>query len=408
MLRALIMLSLVANVALATIVLLRPAPAARLSAGDDLSASSRDSAGASPHRVAALADSPTLNPEFAALRWSKLHSTGSLAELVARLRSAGFPTPVIRAVVSGALGQEYIDRRKELTKAEADLPFWKDPFTVRDPKAAASIRALGREHAAIVRELFGPEAVDEFDEWVLHQQHLYGGVLSPEKIQRVQEIARDYNDLRAEIYSARVLFPEDREALAKLEQEQRADLAAVLSPEELEAHDLRTSNTANMLRWQASALDLTEAEFRALYRAAIAVEQQLGSNAETRSPNAMREKAERIAQQLGGVLPPERLQQFVEASDPQFAQTARLVARLQLPPSVTRDVVAIQKDAMERFSALARDSNSAPEARQALAREVTEKLSAKLGGARGVEAYKLNGGQWMNTLTAPARNAPPR
>jgi hypothetical protein len=176
----------------------------------------------------------------AALTWAKLMPNEDLRALVVRLRAAGFPTAVIRAVVFGVLGQEFVDRRKELTAADAELPFWRDSFWSRDPQVAAAIRAMSREHADIMRDPLGAGATDEFDESLLYQQHLYGGVLSPENIQRVQEISRDYNDLMWEIRSSRVLFPEDREALAKLDQEQRADLAAVLTLEELEAYDLRT------------------------------------------------------------------------------------------------------------------------------------------------------------------------
>ena len=70
--------------------------------------------------------------------------------------------------------------------------------------------------------------------------------------------------------------------------------------------------------------------------------------------------------------------------------------------STTKDVVAIERAAGERAAALHRDRTLGAEERRAalerLWQETNAQLSQRLGGQRGLEAYKLNGGGWLNRL----------
>ncbi len=57
----------------------------------------------------------------------------------------------------------------------------------------------------------------------------------------------------------------DREKLALLNRERRADLERVLTPEELFEYDLRQGPTAMRLRSQLAAFQPTEEEYRAIF-----------------------------------------------------------------------------------------------------------------------------------------------
>jgi hypothetical protein len=107
------------------------------------------------------------------------------------------------------------------------------------------------------------------------------------------------------------------------------------------------------------------------------------------------------------VLTPDRVEAYKQAIDPAYQMVNRLVARLELPATAASDVVSVQKDIFQRAGTVRSDRNLTPEVKNAqltaLAEEATGKLSAVLG-ARGLEAYKQYGGQWVQSLVP--RQAP--
>jgi len=114
--------------------------------------------------------------------------------------------------------------------------------------------------------------------------------------------------------------------------------------------------------------------------------------------------------QFQAVLAPDRFAAFQQAVDPAYQQINRLVARLELPPDTSTQVVALQKDIMQRATAAQTMRDATPDQRAAqlivLNQEATAKLTQTLG-ARGYEAYKTNGGYWLQMLqprpTPPSR-----
>jgi hypothetical protein len=203
------------------------------------------------------------------------------------------------------------------------------------------------------------------------------------------------------------MLPEDREKLVLLEKEQRADLASVLTPEELENYELRSSSTANTIRSQLSIFKPTEAEFRSLFEATRAAEAQYGAltNGPTSSDQGEKIRNSVLAS-MQSQMSPERYAELTQATDPKYQMANRLVARLDLPAKAAVDVVAIQQDAMQRLSTIRRDTSLSSEQRSdqlaALAQDATGKLTATLT-PRGLEAYKQYGGNWLQSLTPPSR-----
>lgn len=411
MFRVLIALSLAANVALAAVLVFKkpaavPAgvtPQSGASASIGITHDTTEN-GLAANAAAASDVEPGATAATGVVKWENLPSRDFPA-LVARLRAAGFPPGAIRAVLSGLLGREYNARRQALTADDADKPFWKvQPYGMRDPKTTAELSELGRQHRNTLRELLGPDADDPNPDAVLWQRRSYGD-LPPDKLRRVHEIVTDYNDLMSQTRSQPSLRPEDRERIAFLEKEKRTDLAEVLSATELEELEMRSSNTASELRWRTTGFNPTKEEFQALYRAAVAVKEKLGETTGGTmvrlGPSTTQQQA-LMVEELKTVLSPERLAEYQISTDPQYMQTAQLITRLQLPGSVTKDVVNIQIETTARSRALRENQDLSPEERNAalaaLAQEATTKLSEKLGGARGLDVYRQYGGQWLNSL----------
>lgn len=337
--------------------------------------------------------------------------TNDLPALVAQLRAAGFPISMIRAIVGAQVYEQFAARRKALLAANPDREYWstKGGYAYIDPKIQTALRGLYQEQTTAMKSLLGADAQDPVNESTLYQRAQFGN-LPPEKLEKLQAINSDYNDLTQEIYAkmnGTVQLPEDREKLALLEKEKIADLAKILTPEEIEDYQLRSSTAASQLRYSLASLNPTEAEFRALYRATTAVDAQLGPQMNVRTMDDMKKRSEALLAQLQGVLPPERLADVKMAVDPEYSSINRVVARLALPPATSQTVVALQKDIQQRATALRSDRALTTEARTtqlaALVDEATTKLTTALS-PRGLEVYKQNGGYWLQNLNPP----PPR
>jgi hypothetical protein len=335
--------------------------------------------------------------------WSELQS-GDLKTLPERLRAAGFSPSMIRAIVAAQVSEQFSARRKELLGNQAEQPFWKNQRSgMMDPKIMTAMRDLGKEQMALMKSLLGENAPgnDEVNAW---QRRQFGN-LTPEKLTQLQSINTDYSELQQEIYAKAngVFLPEDREKLAYLEKEKLADIAKTLTPQEFEEFQLRSSNTANQLRGQLGSFNTTEAEFRALYKVAAAIDEKYGTAGPfgPRNPGDYQNRQADMLAQAKAVLTPERFADYKLATDPQSRQVSSLVARLELPPATTQQVVTLQQDIQNRARAIMTNRELPAADRTAqlttLQQEATAKLTTTLT-PRGFEAYKQNGGQWLDML----------
>lgn len=347
---------------------------------------------------------PAQTAAFGQLR-TQLQS-GDLSTLVAQLRAAGFSPSLIRTIISSQVYEQFAARRKTLIASQPPREYWKAQNNYIDPKTQAALRDLGKEQTALIKSLLGPDAQDNSSEAQIYQRAQYGDI-PRDKIDQIQAVLSDYNELSQQVYAktnGMIQLAEDREKLALIEREKLADLTKLLTPEELEDYQVRSSNTASQLRFNVATLNPTEDEFRALYRATAAVEAQLGPQSNVRTMDDMKKRNEAMLAQLQGSLSPERIAEVKLAIDPEYQTINRLVARLELPAATSQTVVALQKDIQQRATALRNDRALAPEARNAqlaaLADEATTKLTASLT-PRGFEAYKTYGGAWVQNLVPP-------
>jgi hypothetical protein len=344
--------------------------------------------------------------------WTQLQS-GDLASLVARLRDAGFSSSVIRSIVMAQINEQFSARRRAIMGDTDDRPFWKSRTeNFRDPKIAAALRDLNKEQNTLMKSLLEADGALGNEDALTNLRRQFGN-LPPEKLAQLRTINSDYSELTQEVYEKTrgITLPEDREKIAFLEKEKRADLEKILGPQGYEDFQLRNSSTANQLRFQLSSFDASEAEFRAIFKLQAAFDEQYSFRNGPPSPELMQSRAEAQKQLQASILatlPPDRAADYQRATDPKVqqatqiaAQVDRLVARLELPPATTQQVVAVQQDIEQRARALQtnRELPAAERTAQltALNQEATAKLSTALT-PRGLEAYKQNGGQWLQSL----------
>jgi hypothetical protein len=399
----LIALSLVANVILLAAIADRGIPAIGF----------RTSTAAGPNDPAGRGSAPTVAPaeSFKPETWSGL-STGDFATVAARLKTEGFPISVRRSILAALVAQQFADRHRALAAMINAQPWW---TTLGMPAPILAARQqLARDEKEAVDAALGEESGASAYAHA-RQVHQYGD-LPDSQLRELDRITRDYDELINEVRSSAqgILLAEDREKIAYLEKEKRADISKLLSPDQLLEYDLRSSPTASALRQQLVAFNPSEDEFRAMFKVQQAFDLEHGVT----SPELMT-PAQRLAQvqgrkeltaQMKGVLSPERFPEYEQKTDPAYLQANAVVTRLQLPPTATAEIVAVQKDVTQRANAIRSDRTLNPEQRtaqlSALGSEAVLRLTPTLGAA-GLAAYRQAGAGWLNGLQPPPPPPPP-
>ena len=364
----------------------------------------------------AAAPAPSSAPAPDAEVWQRLE-TPAATDLIARLRAAGFPTDVIRAILNARFEEELNGRGKALDPESSRRPFWKN--SQQNPQVLATMGRERREHEKQMRALLGEQDTPaQLLNQVLPGRRVDG--LPPDKAAAVMQVVRDFEEKRAEFY-ADPLYTLNPERRTALEREQRAALAGLLTPRELEEFDLRNSNIATSMRMQLAAFDPTEDEFRAIFRLRNEFAQQYGSTlpagATAEQGRARQEAERRVADQIQAALGPGRGEEYTRKADFVYVQTSKILERLQLPPENTDSVVAVGRDIAARARTLETD-RSLPEPsrtaqKAALYEEASRRLTPLLGGSTGLEVYRQYGGTWLEAIkprtpiAAPA-TTPPR
>ncbi len=370
----------------------------------------RSSAPANARQVSIAADQPVLadaKPSTAATDvWSVLQSEDRRTE-VQKLQAEGFPPSMIRAIITAQVMESLAARRKALERS-ADAPFWLPPN--RDTNAQAALRDIYREQSKLLKELLGPDPENGTAASLRRQIP----ELPADKIDQLAGIRDRYDEMRSDLYAnvRGQMLPEEREKVNALEKAMHNELAAVLSPAELEAYDLRMSNTANNMRYNLAAFDASEQEFRAIYRLQKDFDDQF--NNYTGGPMSEEQRKARMDAQkaldenLKSALGADRYAEYQRATDYNYRTTTQLVARLELPPETTNQIYAVQKEYQDRARAIYQDSSIPPQDRTAKVQSLLPEIQGKLTPlltARGYDAYKQYGGSWLQQFQPRPANA---
>ncbi|HEX2854574.1 MAG TPA: hypothetical protein VHO24_15190 [Opitutaceae bacterium] len=376
--------------------------AAASGGGDTTSPATRQATGG-----AAKADA--MSKAAAGRTWAQLNQ-GDLHALAARLRAAGFPHSVVRSIISTQINESFKARRAALMPQAEDRPFWKTEQGYGgtfDPKVYSAMRQLSREQTALVKEIVG-ENPEQADGVVNENQRRRYGDLSRDKIELLQRIDEDYSELRNEVNLASrgIMLPEDREKLALLEQEKRADLAQMLSPAELEDYLMRTSNTTAQLRRALGTLNASESEFRAIYAAQAAFDEKYSyQNAGGAfTPELMREREEAQKQtyaQIKAALGEQRYADYLRASDREFQQLNRVAQQASLPDSAAIQAFNLRDSVSKESGRIFTDTTLTVDQKRAALKSLADSARVQINAALGPEAgasYIKIADRWLSGL----------
>jgi hypothetical protein len=328
--------------------------------------------------------------ENQAALWSALDSE-DLPTLIARLRAAGFPPAVVRAIVSARVDRRFNERMKAHASTAEDTPYWMPTVTnsFNNPKYFEERQQIYRDRARMMRELLGDEAFAAAGVDPTHAQRQQFGELSKAKIDQVQRINDDYAEMISQVRAATqgIVLPEDRAKLALLEREKRADLAAILTPQELEDYEMRSSQITMRLRSALSLIDATEAEFRIIYRVQQPFAETLFPTDRgmfTQELRQRREEAQKqVADQLKVALGESRYAELARAQHYEFQQLARMTRGENIPLATAVRAFDLRASTSEESQRISNDHSMSTEqklaALQTLAQTTRTQLLSALG-----------------------------
>lgn len=297
--------------------------------------------------------------------WRELESD-DYATYIQNLRAIACPEQTIRDLIIADVNALYA-RRRATEIITPEQQWWRSlPDEEILKVAMARANAIDLERRGLLTQLLGTNW-ESGDLISLPRPSRLGvaldgpvlGVLPTEVKQAVQEINLRSQDRLAAYQEAQreAGKPADPATLASLQQQARAELAQVLTAPQLEEYLLRFSETAGALRKELGDLkhfNATPDEFRALFRAANALDLQLQALTDATDPlsvNARRALEEQRLAAIRNALGTERFAQFLLLQDPRY-QDAYATAAQAGTPEVAGALYELNRAAQEEQARL--------------------------------------------------------
>jgi hypothetical protein len=407
--------SLLANAAFVATSLLPRNPSAASAPSGNHSSPQRNSSG--PDSAAASAES--VSPEAAATLGRILNSRDP-ARLRDLLQAAGVERELLRQLVAGAVWKSYETRFKTIHPENDPAVWWKEGVTQLSPTEQRTrnqrSRELQREVQAKIDSLLGTsgEIPDLADNPWLQRRY---GALAPDKAAGLQRIEKDYQELIGDIRQSSGDFelPADREAIRLLKEERERDIAALLTPEERAAHALRSSPTADRLRWRMTQLDATEAEYLKIYPLQQAFDQQFEREDDEHYRGSFdepdrgedfwdrrRAAQEELNRQIRSVVGEERYLATQKQHDQDYTVAATATARLGLAADTPDRLYALRTPAVADSQKIAADPSLTADQKKAALKQIAATTRAQVEQTLGAEAasvyFKRGAMHWLNDL----------
>ena len=318
-------------------------------------------------------------------------ASGDTTQLLTALRQAGFPDRYVRAMTwAAATGDS--DELLEVYRRQAATPFWRlgveqvdDQRRMREAARRSRERMLAAFGGRMPADLSTVGRVDSRYRF-----------LPADKIAAVAQIDSDYAAMAIESQAERGTL--DQSVMRLLDQERRADLAKVLTAEEMELHDLYLSSSAASLRRQLAGFQPTEAEFRAMFSIRRSIDEASGRPVGMPGMNFISTDSRDNAK-YRAVLSPERSAEFDRSQDQGYRAAQEIVNHYNLPPAAALESYELQK----AYQARMRDGSAmaTPETRRELAQQARADFTRVLSPA-GAEAYFATAGRWIIPLETAA------
>ncbi len=281
--------------------------------------------------------------------WHEVESP-DYAVYMANLRDIGCPPATIRDIIIADVNSLYAKREAQEVVTASQQWWLSQPDTNLLAVAARKRQALDQERRALLTRLLGADWEDEathspFQKPTRPKLALDGPVLGDLAADKKQSLEDAHNKLLQKLRDyveaqKRDGKPLDAADIAKLRQQERYELAKILSPAQLEEYLLRYAPNAEGLRREFGQLkyfNATPDEFRAVFRAADPFDQQynmLGDAQDQNSVDGRRALLDRRENAIKLALGPQRYEQYILLHDPAYRDAVATAIEAGTPDAV--------------------------------------------------------------------------
>ena len=334
---------------------------------------------------------------------------------VAALEAAGLSPEAARELL---LGRAFFRAFERIRAARANQPA--DERWWRSSRGHASGRELQLQNRRDITDALVAAFGDDLGLFSTGDAGSQLSFLPPEKRDALRRITQDYDEMMAKFSAGGIQLPSDRERLKLLREERDRDIAALLTPSEREAYEMRTSATAQAIRARYGDGIETEDDFRKIYALQKAFDEKYPMDASMgrMTPDAMRERGEaqrQLQENLRAALGDDKYASLRRASDPDLRNVESLVSRLNLPPTTTHQIAANRETFAAESQRISANTSLTPQQRRTQIQDLGTQAKATLTqslGSEAAEAYAQRS-PWVSMLqngiafsTTPPPNAP--
>ena len=417
---AILLASLVANVALATFIAVRQTPESarplETIAGESKIVSANAAATERQETGEQIPGATIAQADVRGFRWSHFESE-DYQVYISRLRTFGVPEKVIRDIIIADVQKLYRPRFAALRppKKPANPNFWEtrnqgyNPNRDQTKEQREQTRALQKEQTDLIKTLLGADVYEQiskesgYPDWT---ERTYGP-LSKEEREKISELRERFGEAQSEIYAkANNYIDQDTQAeLEALRRKHRDELAKVLTPEQLLEYELRSSELTQTMRWELSSFDPTEQEFRSVfaYKQALKDLEKPRGSAEDETPltpeqrKTQQQTRKELEEALKTSLGEDRLKEYKLMEQYEY--------RNLLDAGVSKENVFKVADMRTEVESAAKkirqDKSLSSEQRDEALRGIkaeTEKTLAEMLGERRAKYYTSSSGWWLRNL----------
>ncbi len=356
--------------------------------------------------------------------WGALEST-NYAVFIANLRAFGCPEETVRDIILSEVSKLYAKRRTALRAQLSRIEM--DRFWITDASHATqsgdSLRAglmeqldeLDKEQAALIRELLGVDFRSEMAKYWSedNEQERRYSFLPVEKQGPLRDVLGKFEVMEQALYERTkgLLLDQDEAQILQIQRQRQAELAKLLTPEELEEYELRHSSTAAGLRSQLTGFQPTEDEFRKVFRLQKTFAENFSEAFDPTDDAQMqiKQRAQQNAQEavqdeIRNALGEKRFAEYERAQDGDYKTLVQFAERFEIPRDMADKVYGMKQEAEKQQQRLLQNPLLTPEQRQAAMSAIVRETERAVAGTMGDQLfknYRRVGGQWIDNLSPP-------
>ena len=324
--------------------------------------------------------------------WSQVESD-NYQTFIANLRDIDCPEQTIRDLIIADVNALFAKRiATDPDVVSPEQQWWRsEPDPELTAAAEKRLRMLDTERRALLAQLLGGQW--ETGDLVSLPRPSHPGLtldgpvlgnLPADVKQNIQDISTRANERLQTYLDAQRLAgkPTDAAEIAKLRQQTRKEFARVLAPQQLEEFLLRYSQASNNLRNEMGQLKFFEAspdEFRAVFRATDALDQQIEMLAGKDDANSVLQRNSLQQQRESAVklaLGKDRYQEFQLLHDPHFRDAVETAEKAGSPEAAQK-IYEINRATAEELASIRANTNFTAEQKTiALKQAELEQLKA--------------------------------